>query len=81
MKNFFKLNFSTITHLEAILISNFSIQESVTQGFRPGTPGPRGEAGEKGDIGLPGERGLPGSKGDRGVSGLMGAKGDRVRNL
>lgn len=51
------------------------------QGFRGGTPGPKGDTGDKGDIGVTSERGLPGNKGERGDPGLTGSKGDRVSTL
>lgn len=43
-----------------------------------GTPGPKGDLGEKGEKGTLGERGLPGNKGERGDSGLAGMTGERV---
>lgn len=49
------------------------------QGMRGGSPGLKGEPGEKGEIGFPGEKGEHGTKGDRGDPGLTGAKGERVR--
>lgn len=55
--------------------------QNTMQGLRgSGTPGPKGDAGERGEIGFSGERGLPGTKGERGDHGLTGGKGDRVSN-
>lgn len=47
---------------------------------RNGSPGPKGDTGEKGSMGPAGERGVSGPKGERGSVGKDGAKGDRVRS-
>lgn len=46
---------------------------------RGGSPGVKGDTGEKGSMGPAGERGIAGPKGDRGSPGKDGVKGDRVR--
>lgn len=48
--------------------------------MRGGSPGAKGETGDRGDKGLTGERGPAGSKGERGEAGLSGESGERVSN-
>lgn len=46
-----------------------------------GTPGPKGDTGERGEPGTTGDRGQPGAKGERGEAGLDGNVGERVSNI
>lgn len=48
--------------------------------MRGGSPGTKGETGDRGEKGLTGERGPAGSKGERGEAGLSGETGERVSN-
>lgn len=72
---------SIYTHFkQTTMFSHRRQQESMLMtNVRSGSPGPKGDLGDKGAMGPPGERGVPGAKGDRGGSGKDGSKGDRVR--
>lgn len=58
-------------------------QESLMQNSmsHSGTPGPKGDTGDRGEPGTTGDRGQPGAKGERGEAGLDGNVGERVSNI
>src|SRR6516165_4638947 len=63
--------------MRVAVLTTASVVSLAIAGCGEGQPGPKGEAGVKGDAGAPGPRGEAGPKGDTGAPGPRGEAGPR----